>query len=252
MATSRATAPGIEKPGSSPSWTAWPPPRWPRPRRSAPTAAASGPGPWRTTATCCPRAPATWAGSPAAWLPPGPDVPDRDPDQDRAERDLDRPQGQRGHRGRPGRVVAGSEHGDRDHDGQGHQPAEHEGRAFTVPRAEGSTMRKAVSGNGSSATARPISIRLRTSTVPPLSPGPPGSRGQHESTLLSRQPRRDHECRGLCTRRVDELRICARIVPADVPGGKPWRPAPRLPGQMPLAGWVAGRSGNDRVRTGAR
>jgi hypothetical protein len=45
---------------------------------------------------------------------------------------------------------------------------------FTVPRLEGSTMRKAVSGSGSSATARPISIRLRTSTVPPRSPRPPG------------------------------------------------------------------------------
>jgi hypothetical protein len=36
-----------------------------------------------------------------------------------------------------------------------------------------------------------------------------GHRGWHESTLLSRQPRRDHECRGLCTRLVDELCINA-------------------------------------------
>src|SRR6516225_1234538 len=41
---------------------------------------------------------------------------------------------------------------------------------LTVPRLEGSTTRNAVSGSGSSATARPISIKLRTSTVPPLSP----------------------------------------------------------------------------------
>ena len=39
---------------------------------------------------------------------------------------------------------------------------------LTAPRREGSTMRKAVSGSGSSATATPISIRLSTSTVPPL------------------------------------------------------------------------------------
>jgi hypothetical protein len=57
-------------------------------------------------------------------------VPDRDPDQDQAERDLDRERGQRGHRGRLGRVVAGGRHGDGDHDGQGYQPPEHEGRAF--------------------------------------------------------------------------------------------------------------------------
>ena len=39
---------------------------------------------------------------------------------------------------------------------------------LTVPCLEGSTIRNGVSGSGSSATARPISIRLRTSTVPPL------------------------------------------------------------------------------------
>jgi len=37
-----------------------------------------------------------------------------------------------------------------------------------------------------------------------------GNRGWHESTLLSRQPRRDHECRHLCTRLVDELCKYAR------------------------------------------
>jgi hypothetical protein len=42
-----------------------------------------------------------------------------------------------------------------------------------VPRWEGSTTRNAVSGSGSSAIARPISIRLTTTAVP-LSPGPPG------------------------------------------------------------------------------
>ena len=42
-----------------------------------------------------------------------------------------------------------------------------------------------------------------SSTVPVLTPGITSRyRGWHESTLLSRQPRRDHECRRLCTRVV--------------------------------------------------
>src|ERR1700750_903531 len=40
---------------------------------------------------------------------------------------------------------------------------------FRVPCLEGSTTRNAVSGSGSSVTARPIRIRLRTTAVPPVS-----------------------------------------------------------------------------------
>ena len=41
---------------------------------------------------------------------------------------------------------------------------------FLTPRLEGSTTRNAESGSGSSVTARPISMRLRTMSVPPVSP----------------------------------------------------------------------------------
>ena len=75
----------------SPSWTAWPPRPWPRLRRSAPRAVVSGPGPGRTTGTCCSRAPAIWAASSASSAaPPPPPVPDRDHDQDHAQGDPDR------------------------------------------------------------------------------------------------------------------------------------------------------------------
>src|SRR6516164_1405307 len=40
-----------------------------------------------------------------------------------------------------------------------------------TPRFEGSTIMNAVSGSGSSVTARPIRIRSRITAVPPVSPG---------------------------------------------------------------------------------
>ena len=44
---------------------------------------------------------------------------------------------------------------------------------FQTPRLEGSTTMNAVSGSGSSATAKPIRIRLRTTSAPPVSPAGP-------------------------------------------------------------------------------
>ena len=41
---------------------------------------------------------------------------------------------------------------------------------FLTPRLEGSTTRNADSGSGSSVTARPMIMRLRTMSVPPVSP----------------------------------------------------------------------------------
>ena len=68
---------------------------------------------------------------------------------------------------------------------------------------------------------------------------PRGGRGQHESTLLSRQPRRDHECRGLCTRLVDELCIYAgsRCGARGRARGDPGGPTP---GYQDRCRWQAG------------
>jgi hypothetical protein len=64
-------------------------------------------------------------------------VPDRDRDQAGADSDLHRELGQGWRRVRLGRVVARTEHGDRDHDRQRHQPPEHEGRALSHPALGG-------------------------------------------------------------------------------------------------------------------
>ncbi len=153
-----------------PSWTAWPPPRWPRPGRSAPRAAASGPGPWRTTGTCCPRAPATWAASWAAW----------------AGRLARMCRTAIMTRTTPSTILIASPASDGAVAGLGgslpvavtvtvttmardtSQPNTN-AAPLRAPRLEGSTTRKAVSGSGSTATARPTSSRSRTSTAFPRS-----------------------------------------------------------------------------------
>src|ERR1700722_1697103 len=66
-----------------------------------------------------------------------------------------------------------------------------------APRSAGSTTRKAVSGNGSSATARPISISSRTTALPCLTEasGAPGTAsrrpgaGNHHDVIEAQAPR---------------------------------------------------------------
>ena len=58
-------------------------------------------------------------------------LPDRDRDKSRADDDLHRERRQRGCRARLGGIIAGSQHRDRYHDGQGHQPPEDVRRALS-------------------------------------------------------------------------------------------------------------------------
>jgi len=173
----------------------WPPPRWsaPSPRRSAPQ------GLQRRGQ----RARANHGGHavhlrlPPGWFLPGAAwaalwhrmCSDRDPDQDNAEHDLDRQRGQRRGRGWLGRVIAGNQDRDRDHDGQGHSPPEHERRALAhASHWIGSTTRKAVSGSGSSATARPNQHQVKDPR--PSLPSHPGQAALPGTSIVPARSRK--------------------------------------------------------------